>query len=165
MSRTATSPLHRVDRARAMPSRRGAAMRGSSCFEHVAQVADQRHVDLDVLVDLGRIDLDVDLLRVGRVGGEVAGDAVVEAHAEGDQQVGLLDRVVDPRLAVHAHHAEVERMRRREAAEAEQRAARRESARARRSASTCCLGARLHDAVAGEDHRPLCGAGSARWPA
>ena len=37
------------------------------------------------------------------------------------QQVGFLDRVVDPRFAVHAHHAEVQRMRRRHAADAEQR--------------------------------------------
>ena len=56
-----------------------------------------------------------------RVGLQVAGDAIVEAHAEGEQQVGLLDRGVDPGLAVHAHHAEVQRMARREAAEAEQR--------------------------------------------
>ena len=37
------------------------------------------------------------------------------------QQVGFLNGVVDPRLAVHAHHAQVQRMRGREAAEAEQR--------------------------------------------
>ena len=56
-----------------------------------------------------------------RVGLEVAGDAIVEAHAERDQQVGFLNGRVDPRFAVHAHHAEVERMRRRQAADAEQR--------------------------------------------
>ena len=85
------------------------------------EVADEGYVDADVLVDLAGVDLDVDLLRVGRVAGEVAGDAVVEAHAEGEQQVGLLDGVVDPRLAVHAHHAELQRMRGGDAAEAEQR--------------------------------------------
>ena len=31
-----------------------------------------------------------------RVAGEIAGNAVVEAHTEGQQQIGLLDRVVDP---------------------------------------------------------------------
>ena len=55
-----------------------------------------------------------------RVVDEVAGDAIVEAHAEGEQEVGVLDRVVDPRLAVHAHHAERERMRGGDGAEAQQ---------------------------------------------
>ena len=89
-----------------------------------------------------------------RVGLEVAGDAIVEAHAERDQQVGFLDRRVDPGLAVHAHHAEIERMRRREAADAEQR---------HRDRDLRLLGERLQrrfgaaedDAVAGEDQRAL----------
>ena len=51
---------------------------------------------------------------------EVAGDAVVEAHAEGEEEVGGLDGVVDPGLAVHAHHAEVEGVGGGEAAEAEE---------------------------------------------
>ena len=93
-------------------------------------------------------------LALRRVGLEVAGDAVVEAHAERDQQVGFLDRRVDPGLAVHAHHAEVERMRWREAADAEQR---------HRDRDAGALGelaherhrAGEHDAVAGEDDRPL----------
>ena len=94
------------------------SLRCSSCrkqrqqrVEDFFEVADEGDVGPDVLVDLGGVDLDVDLLRVGRVVGEVAGDAVVEAHAEGEQEVGLLDGVVDPGLAVHAHHAERERMR------------------------------------------------------
>ena len=111
-------------------------------------------VDADVLVQLGAIDVDVNLLRVARVGLEVAGDAVVEPHAERDQQVGLLNRVVDPRLAVHAHHAEVERMRRRHAADAEQRH-RDRNLRALGEREDLALGARQHDAVAGENQRPL----------
>ena len=65
--------------------------RGSRSSSTSSQIADERDVDLHVLVDLGRIDVDVNLLRVGRVGLQVAGDAIVEAHAEGEQQVGLLD--------------------------------------------------------------------------
>ena len=120
MSRTAESPLSSVmcsSHSRRWP----ATTPGSSASSIVAQVADQADVHLDVLADLRRVDVDVDLLGVRRVGLEVAGDAVVEAHAEREQQVGFLDRGVDPRLAVHAHHAEVERVRRRDAAEAEQR--------------------------------------------
>jgi hypothetical protein len=40
------------------------------------------------------------------VGLQIAGDPVVEAHAERDEQVGLLNRGIDPGFAVHAHHAE-----------------------------------------------------------
>ena len=77
--------------------------------EHVAQVADDADVDGNDLADLGGVDVDVDLLRLTGVGADVAGDAIVEAHAERDEEVGLLNRGVDPGLAVHAHHAEVER--------------------------------------------------------
>ena len=72
-----------------------------------------------------------------RVGLEVAGDAVVEAHAERDEEVGLLDRLVDPRLAVHAHHAERERVRwrgSRRGRAASRRPGCRSSRRARRAA-------------------------------
>ena len=78
-------------------------------------------VDRHVLVELGGVDVDVDLLRVRRVGLQIAGDAVVEPHAERDEQVGFLNRGVHPGFAVHAHHPEVQRMRRRTAADAEQR--------------------------------------------
>ena len=108
------------------------------------------------LADLGAIDLDVDLLRLGGERLRIAGDAIVEAHAERDHEVGLLNGVVHPRLAVHAHHAERERMRRREGAEPEQR---------RRDGDVGLLGerahrrrrARLDDALPDEQQRPLGG--------
>ncbi len=68
-----------------------------------------------------RIHFDVNLAGVAGVGAQVAGDAIVEAHADGDQQIGFLDGVIDPSFAVHAHHAEIERIGGREAADAEQR--------------------------------------------
>ena len=122
MSRTAHSPfIAFTSRSHGdSPPERGARC-GSRASSTCAQIADERDVDLDVLVDLGGIDLDVNLLRLGRVGRERAGDAIVEAHAAGDEQIGFLNGVVDPRLAVHAHHAQDERMRCGEAAESEQR--------------------------------------------
>ena len=95
--------------------------RGLPGAQHVAHVGHDADVDRHVLADLGRVDVDVDLLRVQRVGLQVARDAVVEPHAERDEQVGFLDGGVDPGLAVHAHHAEVRRVRRRQTADAEQR--------------------------------------------
>ena len=96
----------------------------------------------------------MNLLRLGGVGGEGAGDAIVEAHAAGDQQVGFLNGVVDPRLAVHAHHAQVERMRGGKCAQAEQREAN-GNLRALGQRAHLLHGAGFDDAVAGEDHGAL----------
>ena len=74
-----------------------------------------------ILVDLRAVDLDVDLLGLRRVGAELAGHAVVETHAQGDQQIGFLNGLIDPGFAVHAHHAQIQGMRGREGAEAKQR--------------------------------------------
>ena len=95
---------------------------GFEGLEDLFEVADEGYVDFDVFVDFGGVDVDVDFFGVGGVVREVAGDAVVEAHAEGEEEVGLLDGVVDPGFAVHAHHAEVEGVGGGEGAEAEQRA-------------------------------------------
>ena len=155
MSRTAECPFSAsIDSSHA--PRLPGAMSRQEPVEDGAHVADDAHVDRDVLVDLGRVDLDVDLLRVRRVRLQVAGDAVVEAHPQRDQQIGLLDGGVHPRLAVHPHHAEVQRVRRREGADAEQRhrdgnlPAIRQLAHLRHRVAD-------QDAVAREDHRALGG--------
>ena len=83
-----------------------------------------------------------------------AGDAIVEAHAAGDQQVGVLNGVVDPGLAVHAHHAQVERVRGGECAQAEQREGH-GNLRALGQGAHLLHGAGFDDAVAGQDHRAL----------
>ncbi len=101
---------------------------GKELLEDFAGVAYQSGVHFDVLVDLGAIDFDVNLAGIAGVGLQVAGDAVIEAHADGDQQIGFLNGVIDPSFAVHAHHAEIQRIAGREAADAEQRHGDREMA-------------------------------------
>src|SRR5579872_69357 len=78
--------------------------------QHLSQIPDQRHIHFDVLIDLGRIDLDMNLLRVRRVRLQVARDAIVKSHSERQQQVCFLNRVIHPRFAVHTHHAQVQWM-------------------------------------------------------
>src|SRR6266478_2905250 len=90
-------------------------------FEYLARIADQRRVNRHVLVDLSAVDLNMDLAGALGVCAQVTSDAVVKTHADGDEQVGLLYGVVHPRFAVHTHHAEVERIVGREAADAEER--------------------------------------------
>ena len=73
-------------------------------------VADDRHVRPADLAQLGRIDVDVDDLGVRGEIGDPAGHPVVEAGAQGDQQVRLLHGGDGGVVAVHARHAEAERM-------------------------------------------------------
>ncbi len=61
-----------------------------------------------VLVDLGGVDVDVDDPAVLGELAELAGDAIVEPDAEGQEQVGLVDGVVGVDRAVHAEHVERE---------------------------------------------------------
>src|SRR5262249_214615 len=64
-----------------------------------------RHLDL---VDLGWIDVDVYDLAVLRKLPDLAGDTVVEADAEGQEQVGLVDGVVGVHGAVHSEHLQAQ---------------------------------------------------------
>ena len=78
----------------------------------VDRLEERLHVGVDrdvgglVLVDLRGVDVDVDDLAVLGELRELARHAVVEPHAEGQQQVGLADRDVRVDGAVHAEHAE-----------------------------------------------------------
>jgi hypothetical protein len=85
-----------------------------------AGVADQPHLGGDVLADLGGIELDVNHLRVPGERREVAGDPIVEPQSHAQDQVRLLDGAVHVHLAVHARHAEMQRMRLGEPADPEQ---------------------------------------------
>src|SRR5208282_416624 len=89
-------------------------------FERFASIADEGGVHFDVLVDFGAVDFDMDFASALRVGAKVAGDAVIEAHADSDEKVGFLNGMIDPSFAVHAHHAKIHRIGSREAADAEQ---------------------------------------------
>ncbi len=90
MSRTAESCCERLD---LRPPRGMAARfhRRQQPLQNFAQVADQRHVYRHVLVDFGPIDLHVNFLGLHRVGIELAGHPVVEAHTQSNQQIGTLE--------------------------------------------------------------------------
>src|SRR4029079_6251168 len=105
-------------------------------------------------------DVDVDDAGVWGVGADVAGDAVVEAHADGEQQVGRLDRAVDVLPAVHAHEPVGERVSLVERADPEQgpRDGRVDLLGEPRQLR---LGAGVENAVTGQDDRSL-GSGKLR---
>ena len=62
------------------------------------------------LVELGRVDVDVDDLGLGGEGADLAGHPVVEPAAQGDEQVGLLHGGDGGVVAVHAGHAQAQRV-------------------------------------------------------
>ncbi len=93
---------------------------GDQVLQGLADVADDGQVRDLVLVDLRRIDVDVDDLAVLGELADLAGDAIVEADAERQQQVGLVDGVVGVDGAVHAEHLQAEEMIAGKAAQAEQ---------------------------------------------
>ena len=87
-------------------------------LEHASAIADDGDVDADVLVDRGPVDVDVDLLGIGRKGREPAGHPVVEPGADIDHHVAVMHRHVGLVHAMHSHHAQKLRVGSRKGAEA-----------------------------------------------
>ena len=102
--------FHAVRSGNASPSVELALEHGDELLDHEPAVAHDRHVGAAHLAELGGVDVDVDDLRLGGEGGHLAGDAVVEAAAQGDEQVGPLHRRDRGVVAVHARHAEGQRV-------------------------------------------------------
>ena len=113
MSRTAESPFKSLMIRQPLVALAPFHLR-QQMLQHIPQIAHQRLIHAHNLVHFGGIDLDVNLLGIGRVGLQVSRHPVIEAHAEGQQQIGFLDRLVHPGFPVHAHHAQVKRVLRRE---------------------------------------------------
>jgi hypothetical protein len=107
----------------------------------------------NVLRDLRRVDVDVDELRPRRELGELAGDAVIEAGADGDDQVGGVHRVVGGAGAVHAEHPEPLLVRRRKGPEAHHRQRHRQLVGGD-ELDQLLRGIGVDDAAAGVDDRP-----------
>ena len=114
-SRGCAPTTRRAPAPRACANARQSAARASFASPTIGTCAGH------VLADLGRVDVDVHDLRVRRELVERAGHAVVEAGADGDDQVGLVHRPVRDAGAVHAEHPEPGGIGRRERAERHQR--------------------------------------------
>ena len=89
--------------------------------QRAAGIGDDGQLDRHVLVDAGRVDVDVDFPALGAEGVEPAGDAVVEAGADVQQHVAAVHGQVGLVSAVHAQHAEELRVAGREGAQPHQR--------------------------------------------
>ncbi len=124
--------------------------------DDVAAVADDRHVGPAHLALLGRIDVDVDHLRLGGETVELAGDPIVEAGTEGDQQIAALHRRDGRGVAVHPGHAETQRMVVGERTACHQRRDDVDVGQLGEVAERLG-GARLEDPAADVEHRPLGG--------
>ena len=118
------------------------------------RVGDVRPVDVLHLLDLGGVDVEVRDRGVRRELLHLAGDAVVEARADGEQEVAVLDGVVGVRHAVHAEHLERQVAGGVDRADAHERGHDRDAEALGEGAE---LGRRLavDDAAADVDERPL----------
>ena len=87
----------------------------------LAQIADYGDVGHHVLAHLGLVQLEMDDGGLLGKAVQAAGDAVVEAHAHGDEHVTVLDGAIGEGFAVHAAHAQAERMALGDVARAQQR--------------------------------------------
>src|SRR5207302_10007634 len=84
-----------------------------------------------------------------------AGDAIVETHSEGNQQISFLNGGVEPGFAVHAHHPKTQGMRRWESAETQQRETYGDVVALRERADFLHR-SRQNNSVSGENDWPLC---------
>ena len=84
-----------------------AAQRVDQFTDDGLDVTHDRDVGVPVLADLGRIDIGVDHLGVGREGVQLAGHPVVETGAEGDQQIAALQGGNRGHGAMHPGHPQV----------------------------------------------------------
>ncbi len=117
-------------------------------------VADDRHVGVADLADLGGVDVDVDHLGVRGEGIDPPGDAIVEARPEGHEEVGALHRRDRGVGAVHAGHAQHERVPVREGATGHE--GRHDGCiQALGEGEELGMGLRLDDATPDVEHRPL----------
>ncbi|CDD25234.1 unknown [Alistipes sp. CAG:29] len=124
--------------------------------ERLFHVADDGHVGVYDLVDLGGVDLQVDYLGIRPETFGVARHAVVETHPHGDEQVALLVADVGAVVAVHAQHADILRRGGRHGRQPQQ-------GRGDRYAALCeeglqfFFGVSEHHALSRHQQRPLCG--------
>src|SRR5690606_17736476 len=84
----------------------GGAPEANHVFQYAAGIANDRNVDADILVDRGGIDVDVDLLGIGRECIDAPRNAVIEARADAQHDVAIMHGHVGFIGAVHAQHAE-----------------------------------------------------------
>ena len=119
-------------------------------------VADDRDIGADHLVDRGRVDIDMRLLRFRREIGDPPGDPVVETGADIDHQVAAMHREVGLVEPVHAEHAEPVPAARRIGAEAHQRRGDGKAGRIGQLAQQPAgIGPGIDHPAAGVENRPL----------
>ena len=99
---------------------------GKHLLEHHASISDYRNLGLYVLADARWININVNDLCLARELIQLAGDAIIEACPDRNDQIARIDRHVRPVATVHSQHPKAQRMTCRECSEAHQRARRRQ---------------------------------------
>ena len=71
---------------------------------------DDRHINVLILANLCRVNIDMDHFCMRCEGFNLSGNTVVEPCADGDQEIAFSDREVCIFSTVHPQHAKVERV-------------------------------------------------------
>ena len=123
--------------------------------QRASRVGDDRHLHRNVLVDRGRIDVDVDLLRALAERVQPSGHPVVESRPDRQQHVAAVHRQVRLVGAVHPQHPEEPRVAGGERTQAHQRVGDREPGGVNELRQQHRgLGPGVDHPAAGIDHRP-----------
>ena len=78
--------------------------------EHFFQIAHDRNVRSNILVDFGRIDIDMKHFGVFRKFFRISNDAVGKSGAQRNQKIAFTDAEIRGFRAVHADHAGIIRI-------------------------------------------------------
>ena len=97
--------------------------------QHLLGIADDRNIGVHRFGDRGRIDIDVQHSGVRAIFSEIIRGAIVEAHADGENHVGMVHGFVGFIGAVHAEHADALTMGAGEGAQSHQAAGHRRNRR------------------------------------
>ena len=125
-------------------------------LKHMGDIADDRNIDADHLVDRGWIDIDMRLGRFRAKGIQTAGDPVVKTGADVDHQIAIMHRHVGLIQTMHTQHAQPLIARRRIGAQPHQGRGDRKAGRFDQFAQQLrCRRARVDDAAAGIENRAL----------
>ena len=117
-------------------------------------IADNRQIHLDILIDAGGVDIDVDFLGIGGECIQAAGDAVVKPRTDADHQVAIMHDIIRLISAVHPQHPQPLLVGGRIRAQPHQRGGDGKAGHAHQFAQQHRgIGAGIDDAAAGVKHR------------
>ncbi|MNS96440.1 hypothetical protein D3C72_1307390 [compost metagenome] len=90
-------------------------------FQHLQRIADNRHIGRHRFGNRGRVDINVQHRRIRTVFRQIVGGAIVKAHADGKNHIGIVHGHIGFIGAMHTQHTQRLTMRGRKSTQPHQR--------------------------------------------